>query len=153
MSLINDGLKVFERLKLWQILLTIGVAAPALSHYGWNIGVHYAILLLVGFAILAIIVRYFPPPDTSKPGPKISISPHQTAFCAQFDQWVEFTVAAEKFKGPDDDEKLARHRVKNRELRIELGTAQGLINRKLENGKHYIQFHRAEDATTYVPSD
>lgn len=152
---LDKVLQLLHRLKLWQIVLCLGVGAPFASHYGWGLGIHYAVLVFIGLLATSIIIRYFPPPEPKEApkGATIAISPAQTAFCAQYAEWVEFTEAAsEPYKGPEDALKLADVRQKCRELRLELGTAQGLIHRKLENGKHHVRFHRADEATTFVPS-
>ena len=151
----DQGMDLLQKLMLWQILLVLGVAAPFASHYGWGIDINYAVILFVGFTAVSIVVRYFPPPDTKRNGrPKIAISAHQSAFCSQFDDWVEFDVAASgKFDGPEDNETAKHCHQKLRELRLELGTAQMILERKIEGGKHYVKYFRADEQTTFVPSD
>ena len=144
----DDLIDLFQSLKFWQILVVLGIAAPMASHYGWDISQVYAISLFIGLITLATIVRYFPPPEPKKrPSSPIAVSAAQTAFCSQFLEWTPFLEAA-KSKGPEDDKKVADLKEKCRELRLEIGTVQGLLERKVENGDHYVRFYN--DSTTYI---
>ena len=144
----------FQKLKLWQVLMVLGIAAPASSHYGWNIPESYALMLLPAMIGVALIVRYFPPPQTERrkrETPRIAVSAHQSGFCSQFDEWTSFDEAA-KAEGPEDHLKVSEAKLKCRELRIEIGTSQGLLERKIENGVHYVRSVYGDDATTFVPN-
>ena len=146
--------ELLQRLKLWQIVLVLGIAAPFASHYGWAIPSNYAIMIFLAMTLVAIGIRYFPPPEPveRRHTPEIAISAHQSAFCSQFDQWTPFEDASMK-RGPEDDDGVETLREKVKQLRLELGTTQRILMRKVENGKHYVKYCRADDETTYVPNN
>jgi len=145
---------LMQKLKFWQVLMLVGIAAPLASHYGWGIDINYAVLIFIGLTGCSVIVRYFPPPEAKKiePTTKISISAQQTGFCSQFVDWTEFAEASKEV-GPEDAKKLNDVRVKVKELRLEIGTVQGLLDRDFKNGKHYVRWHKAADGTIFLPPE
>jgi erythromycin esterase-like protein len=114
-----------------------------------NVDPDTLVLVFLGMVALAVAVSYFPPRDR-RSGPRIAISAAQTAYCAQFYEWTEFSEAADRM-GPESEKDLDTVRRKCNELRLELATAQRILMRKVDNGKHYVKYFRAEDATTFVP--
>jgi hypothetical protein len=150
----NEGVKLLQKLKLWQIVMVLGIAAPFASHYGWEIPPGQAILIFLGMVGVGIIIRYFPPPDGERRGgARIAISAHQSAFCAQFSEWTEFEEAYKHGRGPEDEADIEASHEKLRQLRLELGTVQRILMRKVENGKHYVRYFRGSDETTFVPPE
>ena len=145
---------LMQKLKFWQVLMLVGFAAPLASHYGWGIDINYAVLIFLGLTGCAVVVRYFPPPEPKKleSPPKISISAQQTGFCSQFVDWTEFAEASKEV-GPEDNKKLSDVRIRVKELRLEIGTVQGLLDRDYKNGKHYVRWHKTADGADFIPSE
>jgi hypothetical protein len=149
---LEESLKIAKGLKFWQILLSLGIAAPLASHYGWGIDINYSILIALALIAVACLVRYFPPPEPKPTDePKVAISAAQTAFCAQFEAWTDFDSATMAI-GPEDDLKPTGLKIKCKQLRLELATLQGLLDREIVAGKHLVRFHLADDETTFIPS-
>lgn len=100
-----------------------------------------AIYLGTGGIILSIFLRMIPAPETYAKDYE-NISPLQMGFASQFKDWTSFEAACE-VSTPDwelyDDEKLE----KLNQLRIELASYQGLLDRKIgPDGLHYIRFRQ-----------
>jgi hypothetical protein len=100
-----------------------------------------AIYLGIGGIILSIVLRMIPSPETKLTGYQ-NTSPLQVGFASQFKDWTSFEDAS-KTPTPDwdldDDEKLE----KLNQLRIELASYQGLLDRKIGgDGLHYIRFRK-----------
>jgi|TARA_Y100000310_G_scaffold261629_1_gene271055 hypothetical protein len=142
-----------QKLKLWQVLLVLAVCSPFAANLWADLPMSQAIVLFAGLIGIAVIVRYFPPPESKKNGvPKISISAAQTGFCSQFTGWTSFEDAVAE-SGPEDDKKLAEIKTKVKELRIEIGTVQGLLERTFKDGEHYVRWHKANDKTAFLPPE
>ena len=153
-------LSILERLKLWQMLLVFSVMLGTLGFTGADLfgsaiiegKENYAIVgffVLLGFSIL---LRYIPPPAArARQRPQITISATQTALCSRIIEWTNFETAAE-LNTPDDDLKVRDLRLKNTALRLELGTAQGLLMRRVnETGEHEVKYRYTDDATMFEP--
>ena len=144
-------LALLDKLKLWQFTLLLSVFLGVLGFTG-NFGDEnilagkedMAIYGFFGLLAVTILLRYLPPPDRRDNGrPKQAISPTQTALCSQVTEWTEFGQAAE-LKTPDHKLNLAALKRKNTELRLELGTLQGLLVRQVdESGKHLLKYRWA----------
>lgn len=145
---------LLQKLKLWQVVLVLGVAAPIASHYGWEIPQLHALGVFVVMTSAAVVIRYFPPPEPSERryAPNTVISAHQTAFCSQFKDWTPFEDAVATL-GPEDNDTHKRRLTEIKQLRLELGTAQRILMRKVENGRYYVKYYRADDDITHTPID
>lgn len=145
----NESIKLLENLKLWQltfILSVVGLAAGFTgSIYDWQLipgTENLAIWLGCGGLVISIILRTFPPRE-AKEKEYNNTSPLQVGFASQFKEWTTFEDAC-TIKTPDwdldDPEKLE----KLNQLRIELGSYQGLFDRKIgSDGLHYIRFRQS----------
>ncbi len=114
-----------------------------------------AIMGGMGLMAVSILLRYLPPPHrrrTENGRPKIAISSQQMALCSGLSDWTDFSEAAQTVI-PDHKLPLKALKVKNVELRLELGTLQGLLMRRIsEDGDHQLKY-RYDDATVFVGED
>lgn len=151
-------IKALQSLKLWQILLGFGCMLMLISVTGGISGfisslphmeyVGLALGFLIG--ISAIGVRYFPPPERRKGGarPTVAISSTQMAFVAQMIEWMPFDEVA-SIKTDDNRQTKAELVKKIKSLRTELGTLQGIIDREVRDGVHYVK-SKHDDATRII---
>lgn len=152
---------ILEKLFLWQLTLIMAVSMLALGFTGQGIFGEADILkgkenlaIIGGFGMMAVTVllRYLPPPqrrgeDNSRP--HVAISPTQTALCAQIVDWTLFDEAA-NLRTADWELNKDELRIKNTEIRLELGTVQGLLMRKVdESGKHLVMYRYADERTVF----
>jgi len=153
--------EIIGAFRLWHFLIVVGVVSFLLGVVGewqgmFKIEEDFRIIAIMGgffFSGYAGVMAWLKPLERNgkKSAPTITISPQQMAFCAQFDEWTSFDDAAQA-PGPDDDEKVAEKTVKIKQLRIEIGTSQGILDRKIENGLHMVRYHKAGDRTTFAGS-
>ena len=144
----SEAFKFLEKLKLWQLTFVMSVVGLVAgftgSFYDYQLipgRENLAIYLGIGGIILSIVLRMIPGPETKKTGYQ-NTSPLQVGFASQFKDWTSFEDAS-KMPTPDwdldDDEKLE----KLNQLRIELASYQGLLDRKIGgDGLHYIRFRK-----------
>ena len=144
----SEAFKFLEKLKLWQLTFVMSVVGLVAgftgSFYDYQLipgRENLAIYLGIGGIILSIVLRMIPGPETKLTGYQ-NTSPLQVGFASQFKDWTSFEDAS-KTPTPDwdldDDEKLE----KLNQLRIELASYQGLLDRKIGgDGLHYIRFRK-----------
>jgi len=159
--MINDALKILDRLYLWQItlicsivLMMLGFTGHSLAGFDIIVGKEdLAIMAGIGFMAVSVLLRYAPPPDRRKNSsrPRVAISATQMALAAQFPDWIEFLTAAQTAVIPDHNLKSAEKNILINELRLELGTMQGLLERKVKDGEHFIRV--IADKTRFIRDD
>ena len=144
----SEAFRFLEKLKLWQLTFVMSVVGLVAgftgSFYDYQLipgRENLAIYLGIGGIILSIVLRMIPSPETKLTGYQ-NTSPLQVGFASQFKDWTSFEDAS-KTPTPDwdldDDEKLE----KLNQLRIELASYQGLLDRKIGgDGLHYIRFRK-----------
>lgn len=147
---------ILERLKLWQLLLVLSVLLAALGFTGTGVfgsadiiegKENYAIIGAFLLLVFAVLLRYIPPRETRiRERSQVTISASQVALCAQIVEWTSFVSAAE-LHTTDGDLKLKELRIKNTQLRLELGTAQGLLMRRVTNdGVHEVKYRYLKES-------
>ena len=156
--------ELFSKLYLWQFSLIVSLALLSLGFTGnlpfseqeLNDGQeNMAIFVAVVFFIATCVLKYMPPPETrqrSNRGPSVAISPTQIGLISRFTDWTNFEDAALEVT-PDHKLSKAALEVKNTELRIELGTLQGIAMRQVtDKGVHQVKYRNGGDATQWRPS-
>ena len=144
----SEAFRFLEKLKLWQLTFVMSVVGLVAgftgSFYDYQLipgRENLAIYLGIGGIILSIVLRMIPGPETKLTGYQ-NTSPLQVGFASQFKDWTSFEDACEVSTPDwdlDDDEKLE----KLNQLRIELASYQGLLDRKIGgDGLHYIRFRK-----------
>ena len=157
----DEVAKYANMFKLWQFslfasfcLLSLGFTGDIpFSEETLNAGQeNMAIFIGVVFFAATCGLRYLPPPETRqrKNRPSVAISPTQIGLASRFTDWTNFDDAALEVT-PDHKLTKLKLEVKNTELRIELGTLQGIIMRRVtEDGTHQVKY-RNGDSTTWAP--
>jgi len=152
--------EIIGAFRLWHFLIVVGVVSFLLGVVGewqgmFSIEQDFRIIAILGgffFSGYAGVMAWLKPLERNgKKSPSITISPQQTAYAAQFTEWTSFDDASVA-PGPDDDLKVAEKTVKIKQLRIEIGTSQGILDREIQNGLHMVRFHKAGDRTTFAGS-
>ena len=141
----HEAFKFLEKLKLWQLVFVmsaVGLAAGFTGEfYDYQLipgKENLAIYVGLGGIVLAVVLRMIPSPETSTTGYQ-NTSPLQVGFASQFTEWTSFEAACLVPTSDwelDDEEQLE----KLNQLRIELASYQGLFERKIVAGRHFIRF-------------
>lgn len=145
-------LAALEKLQLWQIMMVVSGLLLTLGFTGeLNFTKSKIVkgeeLLAIGlgcfFSLISILLRIFPLPP--KPGEyeyNGVPSAAQIAFVSKFDEWESFSNASSdllyedhQLNDPGKDRKISQ-------LRIELASHQGLLDRKVVMGVHYLRLNK-----------
>ena len=159
----SEVISILDKLYLWQVTMVSSIAMLILGFTGQGVTgfeiiegkENLAIMAGMGFMAVSILLRYLPPPNRRRQEngrPKVAISAQQMALCSGISDWTDFDDAAQAII-PDHKLTLKALQVKSVELRLELGTLQGLLMRRISVDGHHQLKYRYDDATTFVGED
>lgn len=136
------------RLQLWQLMMAVSAVLLLLGFTG-ELGVGdthivqgqetQAVIIGCVFAVLAVVLRMIPAPNGGS-GYK-HLSAHQKQFATKFQNWTTYEDATRHKSLLLDDWKLnPEERLRKiLQLRIELASYQNLLERKIDDGVHYVR--------------
>ena len=159
----NEVIAMLDKLHMWQVTMVMSVALLILGFTGEGVtGFHiiegkedWAIVAGLAFMGISVLLRYLPPPNrrtASSDRPRVAISAQQMALCSSFTEWTDFSDASQAVV-PDNKLPLKELRKKNVELRLELGTLQGLLKRRVSDAGNHQVCYRYDDTTGFVDAD
>lgn len=103
------------------------------------------------FFVGCVVLRYLPPPQRrAEERARVAISSTQIALVSRFDEWVSFEEAS---IAETTDARLSKVELikKNTELRLELATLQGILQRRVsDKGLHEVRSRYADDKTVLI---
>ena len=156
--MVGISAEIVKTIRLWHVLIAvapvfclIGLVGSVEGWFDISKDEHWRMVsFLTGLLLFAYagIMAWLKPWERNGNGnaPKISISPTQIGYVAQFTEWETFDNAS-KAPCSDDDLKSAEKEIKIKELRLEMATVQKILDRKIENGVHMVKYYKSDDKT------
>lgn len=146
-----DALKIFEKVKVWQLFFAVGVGLILLGLTGEVSDVTItegeeirSIVIGVFFIVASVAFRLTPDPLKSK---QVYVSIAQLEFASNFRVWEMYENATHDILSSDDGLDADAKSVKISTLRIELAIHQGLLETKTSDGTHYVRFIKPKEGS------